>query len=142
MRRWGEQYRVHTGVEIRGLNCNLGRLSAGEGSEIAIGKVIFFKQKTAYEVLRGLVDSDMCIGDRDKDDQSHRVDACVVDGSEKIEQVAIRVRDILNYAKGKQQILMVYIVDSVAITFALLLLAKCVKYPINISYQVGVLAVG
>ncbi len=69
----------------------------------------------------------------DRDDQSHRVDTCVVDGSEKIEQVAIRVRDILNYAKGKQQILMVYIVDSVAITFALLLLAKCDTYGEHIA---------
>jgi hypothetical protein len=69
----------------------------------------------------------------DKDDQSHRVDTCVVDGSEKIEQVAIRVRDILNYAKGKKQILMVYIVDSVAITFALLLLAKCETYGEHIA---------
>ena len=29
-----------------------------------IGKIFFFKQKTAYEVLRSLVGSEMCIRDR------------------------------------------------------------------------------
>jgi len=57
----------------------------------------------------------------------------VIDGSEKIEQVVIRVRDILNYAKGKQQILMVYIVDSVAIPFALLMMAKYGEYSEHIA---------
>lgn len=69
----------------------------------------------------------------DKDEQSSRIDTCVVDGSEKIEQVTLQVRDILNYAKGKQQILMIYVVDSVAITFALLVLAKCDTYGEHIA---------
>ena len=32
--------------------------------------VFFFKQKTAYEMLRSLVGSEMCIRDRDYTDQS------------------------------------------------------------------------
>ncbi len=33
---------------------------------------LFFEQRAGYEVLRSLVGSEMCIGDRDNDDQQDK----------------------------------------------------------------------
>ena len=42
----------------------LQRLERGCMLEVVCGGVFFFKQKTAYEMLRSLVGSEMCIRDR------------------------------------------------------------------------------
>ena len=40
------------------------KFNDGLGINTTIKKIFFFKQKTAYEILSGLVGSEMCIRDR------------------------------------------------------------------------------
>ena len=42
----------------------VGRVVGGGGRKREVLHVFFFKQKTAYEMLRSLVGSEMCIRDR------------------------------------------------------------------------------